>query len=1025
MTCACASLARADYNPVALTPGSYTFDIVVPANYVQAVPYCINVTAGAGVSLNDNTYYEQGLYARPGQVGGNSGIPAHNTVFTDINNSNIQFLMPPDYTTNNEVMVDTTGFSTGDLMFNTPTTATNLAILCCGGGGSLTVSYTVSHSDGTTDTGTLNLPDWFTGGSAVAWGANGREDKNGNINNFNSSAVNNNAPYLYALNIAVSGASPITNINLSAASGNHGNFFAVSGNASGAAWTPIPLNQNSFNCMGIIPASLPFPVTATMDQGTNLNHNGNLATWFESGYVRGVPGSGLPLSGTIFQSLSQPTHFYQMGDYSTNNATLIDTNHQVANITPASPAPYYSFALLTAGGNVGGNPMTNICVLQHADGVNETNLFYGYDWFDNNHPGAIAYKAGGRVNFSGRSVNQIGNNYPYLFESYFLLNDTTSPVTNILVMYKTAGNPNSTTYIMAVSASTTPVPPIVDVGPVPSPQTLFPGQTATFTVGTVGSEPITGYWQVENNGTYFNLADGVDANGSTISGSQTTTLTISNLFLPDGTNYQYVASNAAGTGTSPAGVLIVSPQLITITPANPIFYTSNNIPLTVNLSAGPAVGLQWFYIDTSGFGVTNLIAGATNATYTIVGAPFALNGYTYGVIATNIYGTNTASVVLNISDSPAFLVGDLSPSNAEAYVGAPVTYSVNAQGNSPMYYQWIVNGAVVSGATNSSYTFPVGCGTTTIQAAFSNELSGGVSIATSQVNLQGDANPTNLTFNVNGAGWQSNNNGNTNIGVISNNVLLLTDNNGGEASSAFFKTAQYVGGAWTASFTYNSHGGAADGAAFIFQTTNATALGGSGGELGYGGGAMPNSVAFQINLYNGNNETPGIALAINGNTGIYQSALPVDTTSTNDIHVSLNWANGVLAVSLTDAGTGANYSTNYTVGSLVPFLGANVAYVGFSGGDGGATSTQTISNFQFHSVLPPVALSASPVTGNTFVISWSAADPTYVLQTTTSLSSPSWVAGPVPVTSGGVSHVTVDVTSGSEQFYRLVRVPCQ
>src|SRR5580698_2509073 len=131
------NLARADFNPVTLTANSYTFDIVVESNTVQALPYCINVTAGNGTGLGDNTYYEQGLYARPGQSGGNSGIPPHNTVFTNINNANMTFIMPPTYATNNELMVDST-FGSGTLYFNTPTTATNLAILGTGGGGSTT-----------------------------------------------------------------------------------------------------------------------------------------------------------------------------------------------------------------------------------------------------------------------------------------------------------------------------------------------------------------------------------------------------------------------------------------------------------------------------------------------------------------------------------------------------------------------------------------------------------------------------------------------------------------------------------------------------------------------------------------------------------------------------------------------------------------------------------------------------------------------------------------------------------------------
>ena len=992
LACASASLARADFNPVALTPDSYTYAIVVPASYAQAVPYCINVTAGSGSDLGDNTYYEQGLYNRIGQVAGNSGIPIHNTVFTNINNANMTFLMPPDYTVNNELMIDS-GHASGTLTFNTQTTANNLAILCCGGGGSLTVNYTVTHNDNSTETGTLSLPDWFNGGPTVAWGANGRMDVNGNYNNFNTSAVNNNPPYLYALQITVSDALPITSIEFDTPSGNHGNFYAVSGSDSGSPWTPIPLNQSSFNVRGTIPGSIPFPVTATMDQGTNLTYNGNLATWFEEGYVRNNSLAGLPPSGSTFSSQSQPSHYYQMGDYSTNNATLIDKAHQIANIKPASPAIYSAIAFLTAGGDVGGgNKMTNICIMQHDDGVSETNMFFGYDWFENGVPGAIAYESDGRVNLANRTVNAIGTPYyPYLFETYFLLQDTTSPVTNIVVKYGTSPSDNSTTFIMAVSATSGGVPPVVSEGPLPTSQTLYPSQTATFTVGLTGTQPIGGYWEVENNGAYYPLSDGLDANGSTIFGSQTTTLTITNLELADSTNYVFVATNAYGSVTSPAGTLIVSPQTITITPANPVFYNSNNITLSVNLSPGPPVSLQWYSIDDSAN--SNNIAGATNSTYFIPLVTTNMNGYTYGVVAVNIYNTNAASVVLAISNSAAFLVGNLAPATGVAYVGAPVTYYVNAQGNWPMYIQWLVDGVAVNGATNFSFTLPAECGTSTVQASFSNALSGGVSVTTATVGLQAESYPTNITFNGNGTGWQTNGT----LAIIANNVLELTDGtNGGQASSAFYAVPQYVGGSWTASFTYNSHGGSADGTAFVLQTTNATAVGGGGGQLGYNGIAG-NSLAFEINLYPGNNETPGIALAFDGATGVYKTAAPVDTASTNDIYVTLNWANGVLAVSLTDAGTLAHYSTNYTVGPIASVLGDDIAYVGFTGADGGAISYQTVSNFQFQSIIPPVSLSVSPVTGNSIVLSWPTNDANFVLQTNVSLSAPAWGTGPAPV----------------------------
>jgi hypothetical protein len=137
----------------------------------------------------------------------------------------------------------------------------------------------------------------------------------------------------------------------------------------------------------------------------------------------------------------------------------------------------------------------------------------------------------------------------------------------------------------------------------------------------------------------------------------------------------------------------------------------------------------------------------------------------------------------------------------------------------------------------------------------------------------------------------------------------------------------------------------------------------------------------------------------------------------------LNFANGVLAVSLTDADTEVSYSTNYVFGPLPAILaGSNLGYVGFTGGDGGLTSIQTISNFEFSSVIPPESLTMSTATNGSFVLSWSAADPNYQLQTTTSLTSPSWVAGPTPVNVGGVNHVTINGAGGTQAFYRLARV---
>jgi len=293
-------------------------------------------------------------------------------------------------------------------------------------------------------------------------------------------------------------------------------------------------------------------------------------------------------------------------------------------------------------------------------------------------------------------------------------------------------------------------------------------------------------------------------------------------------------------------------------------------------------------------------------------------------------------------------------------------------------------------------------------------------VNSSTVQLLGNPNPVTLTFNTNGIAWQTNGS----VPKITNSVLVLTDGGGGEASSAFYTNAQYVGGSWNSSFVYNSRGGAADGAAFILQTTNPAVVGGGGGALGYNGIAG-NSLALEFNLYNGNGQTIGIAIVTNGATGVYQSTgTNVNVAGTNEILVNLNWSTGVLAVTLTDLKTSKTYTTNYTAGPLTGVLGGNLAYIGFAGGDGGSTSTQTIRDFQFHSVLPAVSLQSQKV-GNNLIVSWPASS-SYALQTNSSLTTPNWGNAPLPTTVNGTNQVTMDVTTGSGVlFYRLVRITCQ
>ena len=106
------------------------------------------------------------------------------------------------------------------------------------------------------------------------------------------------------------------------------------------------------------------------------------------------------------------------------------------------------------------------------------------------------------------------------------------------------GCSGSQTYALAILG----VIPAITVQP--GSQTSSVGLTATFSVAATGSQPLSYQWQF--NGT--NLAD----NGR-ISGSQSSTITISNLLFADAGNYVVAVANAFGSTNSQPALLTVVP----------------------------------------------------------------------------------------------------------------------------------------------------------------------------------------------------------------------------------------------------------------------------------------------------------------------------------------------------------------------------------------------------------------------------------------------------------------------------------
>ena len=226
---------------------------------------------------------------------------------------------------------------------------------------------------------------------------------------------------------------------------------------------------------------------------------------------------------------------------------------------------------------------------------------------------------------------------------------------------------------------------------------------------------------------------------------------------------------------------------------------------------------------------------------------------------------------------------------------------------------------------------------------------------------------------------------------VSGTNLELTDGGGGEAGSAF-STSTLPVQRFNSTFEFQLTNPNADGFTFTIQGQGATALGGTGGGLGYandaGGGGIPNSVAIKFDLWDNAGEgSDSTGLFADGDSPTIPVAgdNPVDTlvdltTTGIDLHsgdvmqVALQYDGTTLQETITDTATNATFSTNYTV-NIPAIVGANGAYVGFTGGTGGATAVQNILSWTYTPIAAPPAtptnLTVTPASGTELDLSWS------------------------------------------------------
>jgi len=384
---------------------------------------------------------------------------------------------------------------------------------------------------------------------------------------------------------------------------------------------------------------------------------------------------------------------------------------------------------------------------------------------------------------------------------------------------------------------------------------------------------------------------------------------------------QYVAAPVL----SPGSESFSSSVSVTITDATPgatIYYTTDG--------STPTTSSAVYFQAINVVATTTLRAIATAANFLEspeTSATYSLVTQVPAPAFSPAAGTFSSPVQVTVSD---------------AYRGAAIYYTTD--GTTPT-------------TSSSQYVSPVSIGSTATLRAFATAsgapnspvTSGLFTInnnAASSINFATGFSTSGMTFN--------------GSAKLSGTRLRLTDGGGPEAGDAFFYTPISIR-SFTTDFIFQLTNANADGFTFMIQGNSTSVLGPSGGGLGYGPDTpsgtsttgIPNSVAVKFDLYSNAGEG-------NDSTGLYTNAasptIPaIDLTSSGiNLHSGHAFAahmvyNGTtLTMSLTDTVTNSAFTTSFTV-DIPGTVGDDAAYVGFSGGTGGATAVQDILTWTFTS----------------------------------------------------------------------------
>jgi len=168
----------------------------------------------------------------------------------------------------------------------------------------------------------------------------------------------------------------------------------------------------------------------------------------------------------------------------------------------------------------------------------------------------------------------------------------------------------------------------------PTNVTTLAGGNAAFNATVIGAGPLIFQWQ--QNGTSL-------LNGASISGVNTTNLTLTGVTSNSTTNYTLVITNIYGSVTSSVAMLtVLVPSTITTPPTNQTVECAGNAMFVIAASGTPPLYYQWSLDGTP-------VSGATNSFFLLTNV--SMPSHTVFVTVSNLYASATNSAVLTVQNT--------------------------------------------------------------------------------------------------------------------------------------------------------------------------------------------------------------------------------------------------------------------------------------------------------------------------------------------------------------------------------------